>query len=100
MIHRLKRRAKKIRAVSPAREAYHHGDLGAALRDAARAILEEEVIAGLSLRSVARRAGVSHAAPYRHYANVDALLADVAAAGFAELRAALEQAGAAPGERP
>jgi len=80
------------------KETYHHGDLGPALREAARAILEEKGLAALSLRSVARRAGVSHAAPYRHYPSLEALLADVAAAGFAELRAYLQQAAAAPGQ--
>jgi AcrR family transcriptional regulator len=80
--------------------SYHHGDLKSALREAACAILEEEGLAALSLRSVARRAGVSHAAPYRHYANREALLADVAADGLAQLRAELAQAAAAPGERP
>lgn len=78
---------------------YHHGDLGPSLRQAARAILEEEGLAALSLRSVARRAGVSHAAPYRHYASREALLADVAVEGLAELRGELVQAGAAPAER-
>ena len=79
----------------PKKEFYHHGDLGPALRDAARAILNEEGLAALSLRSVARRAGVSHAAPYRHYASLEALLADVATAGFAELRAQLRHAAGA-----
>jgi len=78
---------------------YHHGDLAASLRQAARAILETEGLAALSLRSVARRAGVSHAAPYRHYASREALLADVAVEGLAELRGELVQAGAAPAER-
>jgi AcrR family transcriptional regulator len=61
--------------------AYHHGDLRNALLDAARTILEEESLAELSLRAVARKAGVSHAAPYRHFPNHEALLAE-----FAELR--------------
>src|SRR6266550_1834276 len=78
---------------------YHHGELAPRLREAARAILEEEGLAALSLRSVARRAGVSHAAPYRHYASREALLADVASDGLAQLRAELAQAAAAPGDR-
>ncbi len=65
---------------------YHHGDLRNALLDAARAILEEESLASLSLRAVARRAGVSHAAPYRHFPNHEALLVELATEGFAELR--------------
>jgi AcrR family transcriptional regulator len=65
---------------------YHHGDLRNALIEAARAILEEESLANLSLRAVARRAGVSHAAPYRHFPNHEALLVELAIEGFVELR--------------
>lgn len=79
------------------RRPYHHGDLRNALLDAARAILEEESLAGLSLRAVARRAGVSHAAPYRHFPNHEALLVELAIEGFAELRAEIVAAGAAAG---
>ncbi|MGQ0741585.1 MAG: TetR/AcrR family transcriptional regulator [Alphaproteobacteria bacterium] len=76
---------------------YHHGDLSRALREAASSILETEGLEALSLRSVARRAGVSHAAPYRHYLNREALLADVATAGFEQLHEELVQAAQAPG---
>ena len=79
--------------------SYHHGELAPSLREAARAILEEEGLDALSLRSVARRAGVSHAAPYRHYASREALLADVASDGLMQLRRELAQAAAAPGDR-
>lgn len=65
---------------------YHHGDLRNALLDAARALLEEGPLADLSLRAVARRAGVSHAAPYRHFPNHEALLLELALEGFTELR--------------
>lgn len=78
---------------------YHHGDLAPSLRQAAREILESEGLAALSLRSVARRAGVSHAAPYRHYASREALLADVAVEGLAELRGEIAQAAAVPADR-
>jgi len=67
--------------------SYHHGDLRNALLDAARRILEEQSLSELSLRAVARRAGVSHAAPYRHFPNHEALLVEMAREGFAELRA-------------
>jgi len=77
---------------------YHHGDLRNALLDAARAILEEESLAALSLRAVARRAGVSHAAPYRHFPNHEALLVELASEGFIELRAEIVEAAALPGE--
>ncbi len=76
---------------------YHHGDLRNALKDAARAILEEEGLGALSLRAVARKAGVSHAAPYRHYPNHEALLVELAVEGFAELREELKAAASRPG---
>jgi AcrR family transcriptional regulator len=56
-------------------DSYHHGDLRAACLRAARELLEEDGSAALSLRAVARRAGVSPSAPYRHYADRDTLLA-------------------------
>ncbi|MER6671533.1 TetR/AcrR family transcriptional regulator [Streptomyces sp. NPDC000983] len=64
---------------------YHHGDLRAACLRAARELLEEDGSAALSLRAVARRAGVSATAPYRHYADRDALVSAVAAEGYREL---------------
>ena len=76
---------------------YHHGDLRNALLEAARALLEEGPLADLSLRAVARRAGVSHAAPYRHFPNHEALLVELASEGFAELRAELVAAAAQKG---
>ncbi|HEX3811076.1 MAG TPA: TetR/AcrR family transcriptional regulator [Rhizomicrobium sp.] len=68
-------------------EPYHHGDLHNALLVAARAILEKKGLETLSLREVARKAGVSHAAPYRHFKGHEALLAALATEGFTELRA-------------
>lgn len=65
--------------------AYHHGNLRAACLRAARELLEEDGSAGLSLRAVARRAGVSATAPYRHFADRDALVSAVAAEGYREL---------------
>ena len=76
---------------------YHHGDLAAALRAAAREILEEEGLDALSLRSVARKAGVSHAAPYRHFASREALLAEIAMEGLEQLRSEIAIAGAVTG---
>jgi AcrR family transcriptional regulator len=77
--------------------SYHHGDLRNALLDAARKILEEQSLADLSLRAVARRAGVSHAAPYRHFPNHEALLVELATEGFVELRNDIKTAGASGG---
>ena len=76
--------------------SYHHGDLRNALLDAARAILEQESLAELSLRAVARKAGVSHAAPYRHFPNHEALLVELAIEGFVELRDEIKSALASP----
>jgi len=74
------------------RRSYHHGDLHAALLRAAAEILEQQGLGALSLRAAARRAGVSHTAPYRHFSDREALLAALAAEGFARLAEALEQA--------
>lgn len=81
---------------------YHHGDLRSALVAAARDIVEREGPEEVSLRAVARAAGVSQAAPYHHFADKQALLAAVAADGFREFREVmLERAGeaAAPYQR-
>ncbi|MFH9610233.1 TetR/AcrR family transcriptional regulator [Streptomyces sp. NPDC017448] len=64
---------------------YHHGDPRAACLRAARQLLEEDGSAALSLRAVARRAGVSATAPYRHYSDREALVSAVAAEGYREL---------------
>ncbi|MFY0663797.1 MAG: TetR/AcrR family transcriptional regulator [Natronospirillum sp.] len=71
--------------------AYHHGNLALALTQAARAILEEEGLAKLSLRAAARRAGVSQAAPYHHFKDKAALLASVATEGHREFNAAMQE---------
>jgi AcrR family transcriptional regulator len=77
------------------KHAYHHGDLAVALLRAARNILEKEGVEALKLRAVARRAGVSHNAPYRHFAEREALLAALAAEGFEWLGEAQRKATAA-----
>jgi AcrR family transcriptional regulator len=69
---------------------YHHGELRPALLRAAARILEKEGRDAISLRDLARRAGVSHNAPYRHFADRQALLAALAEEGFALLAAALQ----------
>ncbi len=70
----------------------------ARLLAAARGELLEHGSAGLSLRGIARRAGVSHAAPKYHFGDRAGLLTAVAAAGFGELASALRSATAAEGE--
>ena len=75
---------------------YHHGDLHAACLSAALELLEEGGARALSLRAVARRAGVSPAAPYRHYADREALVSAVAAVGYRELAERLAAAHHAP----
>jgi AcrR family transcriptional regulator len=69
---------------------YHHGDLRAAVLEAAARMIEKEGIEGLSVREAARRAGVSHNAPYRHFPDREALLAALAEEGFTQLSKALE----------
>jgi AcrR family transcriptional regulator len=70
--------------------SYHHGTLRAALIRSAREILESEGYEALTLRATARRAGVSQAAPYNHFADKAALLGAVAALGFQEFAAAMQ----------
>jgi AcrR family transcriptional regulator len=65
--------------------SYHHGDLRRALVSSALEILSESGIAGLSLRAAARRAKVSAMAPYRHFADKEALLAAIAEYGLRQL---------------
>src|SRR5919107_731159 len=77
------------------RKTYHHGDLRQALLDAALELLRAEGAAALTLRAVARAAGVSQAAPYRHFADRGALVAAVAEEGFERLGAAMMGAMAA-----
>lgn len=74
------------------KRGYHHGDLKEALCRAALEIVAEDGPRGVKLAEVCRRAGVSVAAPYRHFADKDALLAMVAERGFAEFAASLERA--------
>ena len=85
---------------TPARAAYHHGNLRDALLDAAEALLPQHGAEGLTLREVARQAGVSHGAPYHHFESRDALLAAVAERGFQGLGEAMTAAaGATPRDR-
>ena len=71
---------------------YHHGDLRRALLDAAETVLERVGPGGLSLRAVAREAGVSPAAPYHHFKDKDELMLAVGKAGFMKLNVDLAAA--------
>jgi AcrR family transcriptional regulator len=64
------------------RRSYHHGNLREALVDAALDLIAEKGPAGFTFAEAARAAGVSPAAPYRHFRDRDALMADVARRGF------------------
>ena len=72
--------------------SYHHGNLKEVLLEAARKLIEEHGAFGFSLTEAARLAGVSPAAPYRHFRDRDALLAEVARHGFERFAARLDMA--------
>lgn len=78
---------------------YHHGALRDALLEAAERVLERGGLAGLTLRAVAREAGVSHAAPTHHFGDLTGLLSELAAIGFRQFNAAM-MAAAATGTMP
>ena len=110
------RRTRARRAVTPARAArkrsaprtagsgedapYHHGALRDALLEAAERVLERDGLSGLTLRAVAREAGVSHAAPTHHFGDLTGLVSELAAIGFRQFNAAMVAAGAAAGPSP
>lgn len=73
-------------------EPYHHGNLREALLDAGIQLLKEQGAEALGLRELARQAGVSRTAPYRHFESRDALLAGIAEQGFVKLRDVLLEA--------
>ena len=83
----------------PAPRSYHHGDLRATLLATAATWLDEHGAAALTLREVAKAAGVSHAAPYHHFAGLDDLLAGVAELAFVRLGDALAAAAARAARR-
>jgi AcrR family transcriptional regulator len=73
---------------------YHHGALHEALLKAAERVLERDGLAGLTLRAVAREAGVSHAAPTHHFGDLTGLVSELAAIGFRQFNEAMRAAGA------
>jgi AcrR family transcriptional regulator len=78
---------------------YHHGALRDALIEEAQLLLAEQGLTAVSLRELARRVGVSHSAPERHFPNRQALLDALAARGFVLLGQAIRQAIAMDGDR-
>lgn len=73
----------------PRKKTYHHGDLKNALIEAGADILAKDGVGGLSLRKVAQKAGVSHTAPYAHFADKQALIAAISTDGYQRLYDAL-----------
>jgi len=73
---------------------YHHGALRDALLEAAERVLERDGLSGLTLRAVAREAGVSHAAPTHHFGDLTGLVSELAAIGFRQFNTAMSAAGA------
>jgi len=92
-----------IRVARKRPDAYQHGDLRAALVQAGLKLLTEGGVPALTLRAAAQLAGVSHAAPYRHFRDKDALIAAIAEEGFrmltARMRREMEAGGADPAAR-
>lgn len=87
--------ASRRRSIAKPAGRFHHGDLRRALLEAAGQLLERDGPLGVGLRAAARLAGVSQAAPYRHFADKEAMLAALAERGLSELADRL--AGAARG---
>jgi AcrR family transcriptional regulator len=75
-----------------ARESYHHGNLREALIDSALRLIAERGPAGFTFAEVARAAGVSAAAPYRHFRDRNALIAEIARRGYERFADDLERA--------
>ena len=82
-------RSTRRPAVAKTETPYHHGALREALLQAAERVLERDGLAGLTLRAVAREAGVSHAAPTHHFGDLTGLLSELAAVGFRQFNAAM-----------
>jgi AcrR family transcriptional regulator len=85
-------RAGRTPRAAPAEHTpYHHGALRDALLQAAERVLERDGLAGLTLRAVAREAGVSHAAPTHHFGDLTGLVSELAAIGFRQFNTAMAE---------
>lgn len=82
------------------RDGYHHGNLRETLIQAALVLIAERGLAGFAIAELARAVGVSPAAPYRHFRDRNAVVAEVARRGFEQLAAELEAARGAKGADP
>src|SRR5688500_2611291 len=89
----------KIRVARKPADVYQHGNLRQALVQAGLKLLTDGGLPALSLRGAAQLAGVSHAAPYRHFKDKDALLAAIAEQGFRVLTACMREEAGKLGER-
>jgi AcrR family transcriptional regulator len=86
-------RSQRIRRARASDDTpYHHGALRDALLQAAERVLERDGLAGLTLRAVAREAGVSHAAPTHHFGDLAGLVSELAAIGFRQFNATMAAA--------
>ena len=94
------RMAKRPARRTPNRQTYHHGDLRRTLLATALELVEEHDTSVLTLREVARRAGVTHSAPYHHFPTKAALLAALAEEGFRTLYTEQLKAVAKAGPEP
>jgi AcrR family transcriptional regulator len=93
---RVRRRRSAPRPAGTSEDApYHHGALRDALLQAAERVLERDGLQGLTLRAVAREAGVSHAAPTHHFGDLTGLVSELAAIGYRRFSMAMAAAGAA-----
>jgi len=88
---------KKSKVLRKPKGEYHHGDLRTSLKQAALRLVQEKGPRGFSLNEASRLAGVSVAAPYRHFADKDGLLAEIARDGYEllerEIHMAVEKGG-------
>jgi AcrR family transcriptional regulator len=91
----VRKRGRPRTAESSEDAPYHHGALHDALLIAAEQVLERDGLPGLTLRAVAREAGVSHAAPTHHFGDLTGLLSELAAIGYRQFNAAMIAADAA-----
>ena len=93
-------RSEVPRVRASRKQHYHHGDLRNALLGAALDLIGEHGPSGLGIREVARRAGVSHSAPYRHFRDRDALIVAVVEQGLPLLNETTKRCIAEAGDAP